>query len=53
MEPGTKGPVTETPLSLVTDTRIQFCPWCGVKLSGYYAKRISELDRSDLQVPAV
>ena len=39
------------PISLVTDVRIQFCPWCGVRLKQFYWDSYRELDRSDLRVP--
>ena len=37
-------------LTLVGDSVIVFCPWCGVRLSKSYRKSISELDRSDLRI---
>ena len=42
---------TTYPVSVVTDARIQFCPWCGVKLRAFYQGSYRELDRSDLRVP--
>lgn len=33
------------PVSLVIDSRINYCPTCGTNLAKFYAKRIDELDR--------
>jgi hypothetical protein len=30
-------------VSLVTETGIQFCPWCGCNLKQYYLRYIGEL----------
>jgi hypothetical protein len=38
-------------LTLVSDTVINFCPWCGVRLSRCYRRTWKELDRSDLKIP--
>ena len=37
-------------ISLITDSVIEFCPWCGAHLKRYYKKRARELDRSKLRV---
>ena len=51
VEPG----VTETgfagPISLVIETGIRFCPWCGRNLKSWYQASLSELTRSDLRIP--
>jgi len=41
---------TDAPLSLVSDIRIVFCPWCGRRLGKWYAKHIRELIRPGLRV---
>lgn len=43
-------PVTDFPVSTVTDTVIQYCPWCGANLADFYRGRMEALDRSDLRV---
>jgi hypothetical protein len=40
----------DVPVGLVTETGLTFCPWCGVNLRRFYAKRIDELDRPDLSI---
>lgn len=39
------------PVSLVSEIRIQFCPWCGVRLRDWYRKDVQALERRDLVVP--
>lgn len=34
---------TLVPVSLLTETGIQFCPWCGCNLSKYYQSYVHEL----------
>lgn len=41
---------TETPLSLVADIQIDYCPWCGRKLDKWYAKNVDDLYRPDLKI---
>ena len=41
---------TTFPVSLITDSRINFCPTCGENLAKFYAKRIDELYRPDLLI---
>lgn len=41
----------EAPVSLVTEARIQFCPWCGVRLLDWYKEDLAVLARPDLVVP--
>ena len=45
-----KTPAFETsePMSLITETAIDFCPWCGRPLAKWYAKHLRELVRGDL-----
>lgn len=47
-----KTPVLETtePMSLVTETAIDFCPWCGRPLAKWYARDLQELARPDLTI---
>ena len=37
-------------MSLVTDLGVQFCPWCGEKLTKFYGSRINDLYRPDLAI---
>jgi hypothetical protein len=39
-----------SPLSLVSDLIIQFCPWCGTKLDEFYREIARKMDRSSLKV---
>jgi hypothetical protein len=41
---------TQSPLSLVTDFQINFCPQCGTNLREFYRNHIKELDHSELKV---
>jgi hypothetical protein len=41
---------TETPLSLVADVQIDYCPWCGRRLDKWYEDSVDVLYRSDLKV---
>jgi hypothetical protein len=36
MEPGADAPVTSSPLSLISEIHIHFCPWCGKQLDRFY-----------------
>ena len=38
------------PLSLATDIRIMFCPWCGKKVDEHYGSLVGNEIRSDLRV---
>lgn len=44
----TANPVS--PVSLVAEVGIQFCPWCGVRLLDWYRKSLESLERPDLGV---
>jgi hypothetical protein len=39
-----------SPLSLVSELVIQFCPWCGVKLDEFYRGLEKQIDRNDLKL---
>lgn len=39
-----------SPLSLVSDLIIQFCPWCGTKLDESYRNTQTQIDRTDLKL---
>ena len=41
---------SESPIALVSDIHIQYCPWCGTNLQKKYASCVQELDRSELAV---
>ena len=42
---------TDDPISLVTETGIQYCPWCGKKLEKFYKKDLPSLVRKEFGVP--
>jgi hypothetical protein len=42
---------TEFPVSVVTETGMRFCPWCGVNLKRFYGRRTAELSRPGFSVP--
>ena len=39
------------PISLVTETGIQFCPWCGRSLMPWYKQDLEALTKPGLKVP--
>jgi|SRR5579883_1539958 hypothetical protein len=41
----------EFPLSVVTDTGLLFCPWCGKNLRTFYGRHAAELSRPGLEIP--
>lgn len=50
IEPGAEPPsFTKSPLSLVSQMHIQFCPWCGTELDEFYGAS-PEIMRPDLQI---
>jgi hypothetical protein len=51
LDPGVPAPQTDSPLSVVSDVHISFCPWCGADLKRAYRDNFRELDRSELRVP--
>jgi len=42
--------VWDKPISIVTDVQMQYCPWCGVLLSAFYAEGAAEISRPELRV---
>lgn len=38
------------PISIVTDLRIVFCPWCGRNVEKWYRKEVDTLFRPDLKI---
>lgn len=40
-----------SPVSLISEVGIQFCPWCGVRLLDWYKDSLSVLERPDLAQP--
>jgi hypothetical protein len=42
--------VSDIPISVVTDIRIKYCPWCGVSLLEFYGKHVKEIARNDLRI---
>jgi hypothetical protein len=49
MDIGAKTPFTESPLSLISEVLLRFCPWCGQDLDKYYGNNRSVI-RSDLKL---
>ena len=41
---------TAVPMSLVTESRMQFCPWCGRNLARWYRKTIDALMRPGFKI---
>ena len=39
-----------TPLSLVSETHIRFCPWCGTNLAIFYGNNTDALTRLKLKI---
>jgi len=37
-----------SPVSLVSEVGIQFCPWCGIRLLDSYRNNLTALERPDL-----
>jgi hypothetical protein len=42
---------TPCPVSLVTQTGMLFCPWCGKNLKKRYGRHAKDLARPDLSIP--
>lgn len=43
---------SESPVSLVSEVGIAFCPWCGRDLNKIYGKNVDALHRPDLKIEA-
>jgi len=43
-------PVLPFPISLSTDIRIRYCPWCGANLEKHYRKVVDQLNRPDFRI---
>jgi hypothetical protein len=41
---------SETPITLVSELRINFCPTCGTNLANFYGARVDVLYRQELEV---
>src|SRR5687767_346006 len=51
LEPNDPGPKDHPgPISLVSEVRIQFCPWCGRSLQDFYRARLAEMVRPGLAI---
>lgn len=51
VDPGAQDLVkAETPISLVADIQIDFCPWCGWKLEKWYGENVDVLYRAGLKI---
>jgi hypothetical protein len=51
LDPGAQLANTNTPLNLVTETGLQYCPWCGKNLMRRYRRNLAKLARPDLKIP--
>jgi hypothetical protein len=40
----------DSPLSLVSQIRIDYCPWCGCNLNKFYGKSVDALDRPQFKL---
>lgn len=49
LDPGAPVPVIEQTVTLVSDLRLNYCPWCGVNLRDFYQGRLADFDRTDLR----
>ena len=48
---GQEGSVkSESPISLITDVRFVFCPWCGRNAEQFYGGSVDALFRPDLKI---
>lgn len=45
-----EGLTFDGPISLVTETGLQFCPWCGRHLITWYGESLEPLTKSELAV---
>lgn len=43
-------PETEFPMSVVSEVRIGYCPWCGRQLDKWYGKYVDDLYRAGLKI---
>jgi hypothetical protein len=43
-------PFTESPMSIVSELLLNYCPWCGVNLKQFYRDNLKELDKSGLKL---
>ncbi len=52
VDSGQEGSITSEkhPVSIVTDIRIVFCPWCGRNAEKWYRKEVDNLFRPDLKI---
>jgi hypothetical protein len=42
---------TDFPVSLVSQTGLLFCPWCGKSLVNFYGRHAAELARPGFEIP--
>lgn len=49
-DPDALPPFTESPLSVISELLLNYCPWCGVNLKQFYRDSLKELDKSDLKL---
>ena len=51
VDKGQEAPIkSDNPISIVTDIRIVFCPWCGRDVEKWYRKEVDDLFRPDLKI---
>jgi hypothetical protein len=43
-------PLTESPVSLISELLLHKCPWCGAELTEFYKSDLKLLDRSELKL---
>ena len=51
LDPDGRQPVeAPIPLTLVSEIRLNYCPWCGAKLQEFYEFSVEGLKRTDLKL---
>jgi len=50
LDPDVLPPFTESPMSIVSELLLKYCPWCGINLNQFYQDRLTELDKSELKL---
>jgi hypothetical protein len=51
LEPGDPGPKGHSsPITIVGEIQINFCPWCGQRLAAFYGARVTEMVRPDFAI---
>ena len=50
LDPDGQPPNAPSRITLVSEIRMIYCPWCGVKLQEFYRSKMKELARPDLKL---